>query len=59
MKHSFKRDLAKNPVTKRRPDTSVTVGDYTIQKYGDTYTLGHKTGYKPGPHYKGKGRLEQ
>jgi len=48
----------KNPVTNRKPDASVKVGNYTVQKYGDTYTIGIKTGQKPGPHYGGKGQLK-
>jgi hypothetical protein len=57
MKSISLRSKMKNPVTNRKPDTSVKVGDYTVQKYGDTYTIGIKTGQKQGPHYGGKGKL--
>jgi len=43
------------PVTKIKPDSVITVGNHTIQVYGNKYTLGVKTGQKPGPHFIGKG----
>lgn len=32
-------------VAKRKPDKKVETGKYTIQKYGNIYTIGRKGGY--------------